>query len=79
MVPDAVKAFQLLHGFIITATDFKASYGEGKVLYKRLVDTIKPLSLVHLNYILYRCETEEGDVYYIPGYGPLKYCGLQGK
>ena len=43
------------------------------------------LSLVDLNFVLYRCEPEEhnlmgGDdgVYNIPGYGTLVYAGLQG-
>jgi glycogen debranching enzyme len=43
------------------------------------------VSLVDLNFILYRCEAEELDssdgkdgVYEIPGYGKLVYAGLQG-
>ena len=43
------------------------------------------VSLVDLNFILYRCNAEELDssdgaagVYNIPGYGPLVYAGLQG-
>ena len=41
------------------------------------------LTLLDLNYILYRCREEElceygTDVYDIPGYGPLPYAGLQG-
>ncbi|CAK7245302.1 MAG: bifunctional 4-alpha-glucanotransferase/amylo-alpha-1,6-glucosidase [Sporothrix thermara] len=43
------------------------------------------LSLVDLNFLLYRCEAEERDasggrdgVYNLPGYGNLVYAGLQG-
>ena len=43
------------------------------------------LSLIDLNLVLYRCESEERDwsggsdgVYDIPNYGPLLYAGLQG-
>lgn len=43
------------------------------------------LSLIDLNFVLYRCEAEERDasggadgVYVIPKYGPLVYAGLQG-
>lgn len=43
------------------------------------------LSLIDLNFVLYRCEAEERDssdgqdgVYAIPNHGPLVYAGLQG-
>ena len=87
MVPEAVAAIQQLRGFTnkpLTATDSKASHDQGKSLYKELVSTIDSLSLVDLNYVLYRCDNEEqvdspgNGVYNIPGYGPLTYCGLQG-
>ena len=45
----------------------------------------KDLKLRHLNFVLYRCDTEERDtsngkdgVYSIPNHGPLVYAGLQG-
>lgn len=44
----------------------------------------RELTLLDLNYVLYRCDSEERDghpergVYDVPGYGPLAYCGLQG-
>ncbi|KAI9814789.1 MAG: hypothetical protein M1827_003055 [Pycnora praestabilis] len=48
-------------------------------------EAFKDLNLVDLNFILYRCESEERDVsenkdgvYTIPGYGSLVYAGLQG-
>ena len=83
IAPKALKASQLLQGFIniqLTATESDAAlyYDEGKHLYKKLVDTIRPLSLVDLNYVLYYCDKEQ-RVYNVPGYGPLTYCGLQGE
>lgn len=48
-------------------------------------DAFADLSLVDLNFVLYRCDAEEQDssggrdgVYNVPGYGPLVYAGLQG-
>lgn len=88
MVPEAVESIQLLRGFTgkpLTATDSKSSHEQGKSLYKELVSTIAPISLVDLNYVLYRCDNEEqvdspgNGVYNIPGYGSLTYCGLQGE
>jgi len=88
MVPEAVDAIQLLRGFTskpLTATNSKASHNQGKSLYQELCNAIEPLSLVDLNYVLYRCDNEEqvdcpgNGVYNIPGYGSLTYCGLQGR
>ncbi|KAL4866071.1 hypothetical protein BDV12DRAFT_173429 [Aspergillus spectabilis] len=48
-------------------------------------EAFSELSLIDLNFILYRCEAEERDasggqdgVYSIPNHGPLIYAGLQG-
>ncbi|KAL2795363.1 hypothetical protein BJX66DRAFT_301940 [Aspergillus keveii] len=48
-------------------------------------DAFSELSLIDLNFVLYRCEAEERDssggqdgVYSIPNHGPLVYAGLQG-
>ncbi|KAJ5542249.1 hypothetical protein N7535_004671 [Penicillium sp. DV-2018c] len=48
-------------------------------------DAFSDLSLVDLNFVLYRCEAEENDtsdgqdgVYNVPKHGPLVYAGLQG-
>jgi len=88
MLPEATSAIQFLRGFTdkpLTATDSKASHDQGKSIFKELCNVIAPLSLVDLNYVLYRCDNEEqvdrpgNGVYNIPGYGPLVYCGLQGK
>ena len=71
----------MLQGFIDKPLATSHSYIPGKSLYKELVNAVKvPLTLVDLNYILYRCDQEEhGSTYNIPGYGHLKYCGLQGE
>ena len=80
VAPESLKATELLKGFInqpFKATDM-VSYENGRDLYKRLVKTIRPLSLVDLNFVLYYCDKEQ-RVYNVPGYGPLTYCGLQGE
>ncbi|KAJ5584700.1 Glycogen debranching enzyme [Penicillium hispanicum] len=48
-------------------------------------EAFSELSLIDLNFVLYRCEAEERDssngqdgVYDIPNHGPLVYAGLQG-
>ena len=88
MLPDAASAIQLLRGFTgkpLTAANSKASHDQGKSIFKELRTAITPLSLVDLNYVLYRCDNEEqvdrpgNGVYNVPGYGPLVYCGLQGE
>ena len=87
MVPDAIAAIQQLRGFTnkpLTAADSKASHDQGKTLFKELINVAGSLSVVDLNYALYRCDNEEqvdcpgNGVYNIPGYGSLIYCGLQG-
>jgi hypothetical protein len=47
---------------------------------------VSRLTLADLNRALYRCEAEERDetkgasgAYDIPDFGPMVYCGLQGK
>ena len=49
----------------------------------KLQQALKAITLSDLNVALYRCDREEVEderpgVYDIPGWGPLKYCGLQG-
>lgn len=83
LTPETIKTFQQLQGFIdkpLATSDPCDPYKLGKSLYKKLVNAVKaPLTLGDLNYILYRCDQEEhGSTYNIPGYGHLKYCGLQG-
>ncbi|KAL5336272.1 hypothetical protein BJX70DRAFT_373166 [Aspergillus crustosus] len=52
---------------------------------KGAAEAFSELSLIDLNFLLYRCEAEERDssggqdgVYSIPNHGPLIYAGLQG-
>jgi hypothetical protein len=54
--------------------------------YPELESIVSRLTLADLNRALYRCEEEERDeskgasgAYNIPDFGPLVYCGLQGK
>lgn len=48
-------------------------------------EAVEGLDLIHLNFLLYKCEAEERDwsggqdgTYDIPGYGKIVYAGLQG-
>ncbi|KAJ3616638.1 hypothetical protein Zmor_011773 [Zophobas morio] len=49
-----------------------------------LLNSIKELSLIELNFILFRCAREEeveesgNSTYYVPNFGSLTYAGLQG-
>lgn len=44
-----------------------------------LMQTVSRLTLTDMNYILFRCaEEDEGNIYDLPGYGKLVYCGIQG-
>ena len=61
------------------------SEGLDKVATSGAAEAFVELSLIDLNFVMYRCEPEEhnwmgGDdgVYNIPGYGTLVYAGLQG-
>lgn len=44
-----------------------------------LAQAVSRLTLTDMNYILFRCaEEDEGNIYDIPGFGKLTYCGIQG-
>lgn len=44
-----------------------------------LENAVSRLTLPDLNYVLFRCaEEDEGNVYDLPGFGKLVYCGIQG-
>jgi glycogen debranching enzyme len=54
--------------------------------HSELESIVSQLTLADLNRALYRCEEEERDetkgaigAYDIPDFGPVVYCGLQGK
>jgi len=73
-----LPAFQLPGCELQVPETFKCSIAE-------LQPIINDMSLVDLNKVLYRSNTEEGDdgngggLYNIPGYGDMVYCGLQGR
>lgn len=61
------------------------SLGLGAFISSGTAEAFGALDLIDLNFVLYRCDAEERDsssgqdgVYYIPGFGPLVYAGLQG-
>lgn len=44
-----------------------------------LVQAVSRLTLPDMNYVLFRCaEEDEGNVYDVPEFGKLVYCGIQG-
>lgn len=56
----------------------------GEVNSAALQSIVKDLTLIDLNYLIYKCDAEERDefpqngVYNVPGYGALAYCGFAG-
>jgi glycogen debranching enzyme len=61
------------------------SVGLGNFITSGADEAFGELDLIDLNFVLYRCESEERDsssgedgVYTIPNHGPLVYAGLQG-
>lgn len=80
LLPEATKSTQVIRSFL----ECDKASSEGCGLWSQLTSLSSSLSLIDLNYILYRCDNEEkdegngGGVYVVPGAGPLVYCGLQG-
>ena len=80
LLPEATKSTQVIRSFL----ECDKTSSEGCGLWSQLTSLSSSLSLIDLNYILYRCDNEEkdegngGGVYVVPGAGPLVYCGLQG-
>nr|AOE43282.1 glycogen debranching enzyme/amylo-alpha-1,6-glucosidase [Rostrostelium ellipticum] len=62
--------------------DRMKSIGELVANRESLQQTLQPLSLIDLNFLLFRHPYEEqqggGGGYNLPGYGTLPFCGLQG-
>ena len=63
----------------------KHAEGLDNFVTRGVTEAFGSLSLIDLNFVLYRCEPEEHDlmggddgVYNIPGFGTLVYAGLQG-
>lgn len=78
--PGSVIAFRILPPPSLTA-----AVGSIRTLIskQKLSEVTGKLSLLDLNYVLFRCEEEEQDFsgtgcYTIPNYGALVYAGLQG-
>ena len=79
-MPEACSAVQLIRSFLAQ----EEGNTEGEALRARLMETCSSLSLLDLNYALYRCDSEEkddgmgGGAYVVPGAGALVYCGIHG-
>jgi glycogen debranching enzyme len=77
---NTTSALSKLHRHVTNFTTKKASNNP------ELEEIVSRLTLADLNRALYRCEEEERDetkgangAYDIPEFGPVVYCGLQGK
>jgi hypothetical protein len=77
---NATSALSKLHKHVTNFTTKKAPSNS------ELEEIVSQLTLADLNRALYRCEEEERDesngvngAYDIPDFGPMVYCGLQGK
>ena len=66
-------------------TELKNRNQDTQLENMNLFSIIEKLTLTEINYILYRCNSEEKDddtrsgAYVIPEFGELVYCGLQGR
>ena len=79
LIPGASSRLRFVRSFL----KLEESIAKGKVLRSRMKRACSKLSLLDLNYALYRCDIEESDEmgsepYHVPGAGALVYCGLQG-
>ena len=80
LFPEACAAVQFIRSFLKKDTNTC----DGSNLRDKLEDICSKLSLLDLNYVLYRCDSEErdegkgGGVYNVPGAGDMVYCGIQG-
>ena len=77
--PEACSVVRVIRSFL----GKEESSTEGKKLRQAVEEACSLLSLLDLNYALYRCDSEEKDemkreAYIVPGAGALVYCGLQG-
>ena len=78
-MPEACSKLRLVRSFL----KLEESNAKGRELRSRMKRACSKLSFLDLNYILYRCNSEESDemgngAYHVPGAGALVYCGLQG-
>ena len=80
LFPEACDGIMFIRSFLKKATSSK----EGIELRDKMEDLCARLHLLDLNYVLYRCDSEErdegngGGVYNVPGAGDMVYCGIQG-
>ena len=78
-MPEACSRLRLVRSFL----KLEESNAKGRVLRNRMKRACSKLSLLDLNYALYRCDSEESDemgsgAYHVQQVGALVYCGLQG-
>ena len=78
-MPQACNSVNVLRSFL----GREKTNSEGCDLWSSFASKSSSLSLIDVNYLLYRCDVEEiadgkgGGVYDVPDIGSMTYCGLQ--
>ena len=79
LLPQACNSVNVLRSFL----GREKTNSEGCDLWSGFASKSSSLSLIDVNYLLYRCDVEEradgegGGVYDVPDIGSMTYCGLQ--